>query len=464
MERNLPHYRLLQLGAPDRNLVQTNEEFSDLDGLVTHHPGANRNAEVLNGVVVRPENPVTRTYAVVGGEIQEIEAARTDEYRALGRDQVLLVKDFILEDSRIESGQRGVRQVDVPAPMAGYIGWVDAANGVVDILDGRGGEVIARARHLNPIAVQVGDTIEYGQSLGTQNRQGLNETAGKHVHFEIDTRYYQQYENYIEDLASGRLAIDSERQTQGIEARPVVDDGVIRIGESAGIVRQVQQRLNEEGFRGADNRPLEVDGVYRLSMQAAVINFQQARGLPQSGDIDPVTLQEIAPRVFPPMQNGEQPGEGAHPGFPPYMNRQGAVPGNDHQPRAIDDPLLPQAERAVRELDRRVGREYDGQSACMAASAACLAKANGLSGIDHIFLSEERGAVRKGENLFVVQGEPADPAHRRAMMKTQDAISTPVEQSLAQLQVLNEAQQRQPSVQAMDEPVREASAPQMRMG
>jgi len=128
------------------------------------------------------------------------------------------------------------------------------------------------------------------------------------------------------------------------------------------------------------------------------------------------------------------------------------------------DPLYAQAEMAVRRLDSSTGREYDEQSACMAASAACLAKANGLSGIDHIFLSVERGAVRQGENLFVVQGEPGDPAHRRAMMKTQDAISTPVEQSLAQLQSLSEAQQRQPLTQAMDEPGRETKAPQMRMG
>ena len=100
----------------------------------------------------------------------------------------------------------------------------------------------------------------------------------------------------------------------------------------------------------------------------------------------------------------------------------------------------------------------------MAASAACLAKANGLSGIDHILLSEERGTVRKGENLFVVQGEPGDPAQRRAMMKTQDAIDTPVEQSVAQLQALNETQQRQAPAQAMEEPRRETSSPQMRMG
>ena len=145
--------------------------------------------------------------------------------------------------------------------------------------------------------------------------------------------------------------------------------------------------------------------------------------------------------------------------------QQGAPSGLGHAQANTNhqDPLIRQAEAAVHRLNTETGRQYDGQSACMAASAACLAKANGLSGIDHIFMSVEHGAVRKGENLFVVQGEPADPAHRRAMMKTQDAVNTPVEQSLAQLQTLNEAQQRQSHVQAMDEPRREMS-PQMRMG
>lgn len=127
------------------------------------------------------------------------------------------------------------------------------------------------------------------------------------------------------------------------------------------------------------------------------------------------------------------------------------------------DPLIPQAEAAVRRLDASVGRDYDDRSACLAASAACLAKANGLSRIDHVVLSESRGEVRAGENMFVVQGAPNDPAHHRAMMKTQDAIDTPVEQSLTRLQALDETRQQQVQAQAMDEPRREIN-PQMRMG
>ena len=138
-------------------------------------------------------------------------------------------------------------------------------------------------------------------------------------------------------------------------------------------------------------------------------------------------------------------------------------PRRDQASASRPDPLVLQAEAAVRRLDGKAGREYDGQSACMAASAACLAKANGLSQIDHVVLSEARGALRQGENMFVVQGEPGDPAQRRAQMRTQDAINTPVDQSVAQLQSLNEVQQRQQPAQAMDEPRREMS-PQMRMG
>jgi hypothetical protein len=77
-------------------------------------------------------------------------------------------------------------------------------------------------------------------------------------------------------------------------------------------------------------------------------------------------------------------------------------------------------------------------------------------------LSVDNGVVRKGENLFVVQGALNDPAHDRAHMRTQDAVSAPVEQSLAKLQALDETRQRQ-QIPAMDEPQRQV-APQMRMG
>jgi hypothetical protein len=117
--------------------------------------------------------------------------------------------------------------------------------------------------------------------------------------------------------------------------------------------------------------------------------------------------------------------------------------GKEDQPAGHHDPLLAQAEDAVRRLEKGLGRDYDGNSACLAASAACLAKENGLSRIDHVALSRDTGTVRQGENLFVVQGGLNDPAQLRAHMRTDDALAKPVEQSLAQLQTLNDTQRQQ---------------------
>jgi hypothetical protein len=112
----------------------------------------------------------------------------------------------------------------------------------------------------------------------------------------------------------------------------------------------------------------------------------------------------------------------------------------DARPELPRDPLLQQAESAVMKLEQGLGRDYDGNSAKLAASAAYLAKENGLSRIDHVVLSQDSRDLRAGENLFVVQGALNDPAHLRAHMRTGDALRKPVEETLAQLQSLNEAQ------------------------
>ncbi|QJD67608.1 peptidoglycan DD-metalloendopeptidase family protein [Xanthomonas campestris pv. badrii] len=434
-------YRVIQLEW-DAKKGYTNEPVENFDGLVTHHPNSNRFAHLVNGSAVGGEPG--RTVGLIGGEMQEIEVAKPDRSYGLRPDQVLLKKDFILEDSRSPTGPAS-RALDVPSPVAGLVSAVDATGGLVEVRDRQGGDVILRVRHMSPLHVKVGDQVEYGQALGVQSKQS---TSKIHVHMEVDTRYYQNYENYIGDLVSGRLSIDPERRDRGIEPRPFVDDETIRIGESSDMVRQVQRTLNAEGYRGADNRPLQEDGVYRLSMQAAVINYQQAHGLSKTGDIDPATLQQIAPRIFPPELNQED-----HNAAPTYRNIQGVAP--------TKDPLHRQAEDAVRRLEQGLGRDYDDNSARLAASSAYLAKANGLSRIDHIVLSEQTTSLRQGENVFVVQGALDDPAHLRAHMKTGDAIALPVDQSLAHLQALNETQQQQQAQQqAQQQDQQQASPPQ----
>lgn len=409
-DTELPHYRLIQFDWSARQGPH-NEPVSDFEGLVTHHPQANGSATIRNGIIVGGEDG--RRHALIGGEIQEIEVALPERTYGLGPDQVLLKKDFILEDSGIASGGRGVRDVDVPSPTAGYIGRVDAGQGLVDILDREGGEVIARIRHMRGIQVERGDTVEYGQALGTQSDV---RTGGKHVHLEMDTRYYQQYENYIADLDSGRLAIDPNRRTQGIEPLPVIDDGVIRIGESNNRVRDLQRVLADEGYRGRGNQPIAQDGVYRLEMQPAVLAFQRDHNLPETGDIDRATLAlapEPARREPDRVDHIDRrfgPGIPAAPGEygpPPHEHPQ-RVPGpagrnggadNDDQEHAPIQNLPPQRHgatlldnpshenhamyatllRTVNERDAQLGREPDEVSRQLAGGLTEQARARGLN-------------------------------------------------------------------------------------
>jgi hypothetical protein len=268
---------------------------------------------------------------------------------------------------------------------------VDANQGLVDILDREGGEVIARVRHMSDIPLRVGDTVEYGQALGTQSNVA---TRAIHVHLEMDTRYYQQYENYIADLTSGRLAIDPERRTQGIEPLPVVDDGTVRIGESGERVRHLQALLEQEGYRGRDGAPVAQDGVYRLDMQPAVLAFQRDHGLPQTADIDAATLALVP---MPPRREPDRPDHNDFrqgPGIPDIPGRYGPPP-HEH-PQGMPRPDAPQgmlllddtAHRnhgmyaallgAVHERDRQMGREPDHISRQLAGGLVAEACARGL--------------------------------------------------------------------------------------
>ena len=242
-----------------------NEPATDLESLVTHHPVANRNAHMEDGVLQGVENPRRRSHAVIGGEFQEVEAARTDEYRDLSSSQVLLVKDFILEDPQ------GHRRVDVPAPIAGYVGRVDGPNALVELYDRKGGEVVARIRHLDPIAVKEGDEVAYGQTLGTQGNAGLRLPPGKslHVHLEMDTKYYQHMDAYIADIGSGRLPMEEDYR-QGVTAPAITDDGVQRVGEQGAAVWTVQRALYAQRYRLPDGKPVTETGTYDAAMQGAV--------------------------------------------------------------------------------------------------------------------------------------------------------------------------------------------------
>lgn len=117
-----------------------------------------------------------------------------------------------------------------------------------------------------------------------------------------------------------------------------------------------------------------------------------------------------------------------------------ATPDQPGHPRFA---LHQQCSAGVDALDRQLGRQPDQRSACMTASLTTLAAANGLDRVDHVLLSKAGSEVQVGQHVFVVQGDPGNPAHLRAHMPTNQAVTTPVETSFRELSQIDQRQQLQ---------------------
>lgn len=453
-------YRVIQLGAPrGPSGAQSNEPVEDFDDLVTHHPGSNRNAEMQDGVIVDGQRG--RALGYIDGEMQEIEVARGGRTFGLKPDQVLEKKDFILEDPN-PSRLGEVRAVDVPSPIAGYIGRVSEREGLVDILDREGGDVIARIRHMHPIAVTEGETVEFGQALGTQGRQ---QTGAVHVHMEIDTRYHQQFENYVSDLVNGRLPVQTELRAN-VQPLPVVDDGTFRLGQSSEQIRELQRVMAGEGYRAAGGGPLDQDGVYRLGMQGALLDFQRAHGVQQTGNIDSATLQYAIPQREVDRSDSFRPGQPTPtptvvptaPGHPDHrdhrQNLSDPLPPPVNQPapsrrRASlsesDEAMLDQLRGQVRDLDQGANKRWDDRSERLAASALVMAKQIGASTGDDLRLGLNKPTEKHegGTLLHLARGGSSaspDPAANRTVMPTAEALSVPAEERYSQVQAIGLSQ------------------------
>ncbi|WP_049457888.1 XVIPCD domain-containing protein [Stenotrophomonas maltophilia] len=102
-------------------------------------------------------------------------------------------------------------------------------------------------------------------------------------------------------------------------------------------------------------------------------------------------------------------------------------------PNHPDYGLNQQIRQGVAALDAQHGRAFDQTSERLTASLTVLAREQGLQQVDHVLVSNATANQPAGHNIFVVQGDPANPAHLRAMMPTAVAAQTPVEQSLQKL-------------------------------
>lgn len=257
-----------------------------------------------------------RVYADVEGEREEVLRTRT------ASGHLMVSKDLILVDSESKSSR-----VVVPSPIAGYLGQVDERNGLVEIYDRPGGELLLKIRHmdLRQSSLKEGDWVEYGQPLGIQCGFGGGNPHRypTHVHIDFNQQFLGQLNRYLVDMDSGAIA----------PAPIELVDGVLSTGDYGPAVTHLQQQLLRLGHAAADGRPLSPDGDFGRRTREAVEAFQRAHDLPANGIAGPETLEAVA------RASARLLGDARHPHHALYTQARTALQATDHPTHANTDNL-----------------------------------------------------------------------------------------------------------------------------
>jgi murein DD-endopeptidase MepM/ murein hydrolase activator NlpD len=130
--------------------------------------------------------------------------------------------------------------------------------------------------HLDEFSVRNGQRVEAGQQIGTMGRTGNTPAQGDtHLHFEMWRDGRQ-----VDPLP---LLRGAERDA-AVPTRTASPE-VLRDGSSGISVRELQQQLNQLGYRGADGQPLETtSGKFGPQTEHAMRAFQADRGLRVDGE------------------------------------------------------------------------------------------------------------------------------------------------------------------------------------
>lgn len=171
-------------------------------------------------------------------------------------------------------------------------------------------------------------------------------------------------------------------------------------------------------------------------LQEALPAHQEARASHDDGLAEVAEIARAEPIEMEPLFEREQPAplkmSPTHPDHP------------DHK-------LYEQIREGVAALDAQHGRTPDAMSERLTASLLVLAKDNGLDRVDHVVLSQATANAGSGQNVFVVQGEFNNPAQLRAGMPTEQAVTTPWEESMQQFDAVAEERQARAQQQALQQ-------------
>ncbi|NYE30372.1 peptidoglycan hydrolase-like protein with peptidoglycan-binding domain [Rhodanobacter sp. K2T2] len=200
---------------------------------------------------------------------------------------------------------------------------------------------------------------------------------------------------------------------QSAPTRAHHDSGALHSGSHGKAVGTLQSELAALGYTDTKGHALKADGDFGPGTKAALEAFQRDHHLTVDGVAGPKTLAAIHQQAKSGKTTSLE--ETSHP----------------------DHALYVQAQKAVYELDARMGRKPDQHSDNLAAALTVAAKREGVTRIDQVVLNED------GSRAYAVQND----AHKHyAQVQTAQAVHTPVAQSSQALQTADKAP-TQPVVQ-----------------
>ena len=197
--------------------------------------------------------------------------------------------------------------------------------------------------------------------------------------------------------------------------------GTLREGSHGANVKGLQNDLAKMGFTDAHGRALNPDGNFGPGTKAAVEKFQRAHDMPVDGIVGAKTLDALHKAAQPPQASLSD----------------SRNPGN---------PMYNQALQNVQALDAARGRTSDDITKNFAGSLATAARAEGLTRVDHVILSDD------GKRAFAVQGDLNSPLKRMAEVNVAQAVAKPLEQSSAEFQKLPQQNQQPANAQHQQQP------------
>lgn len=204
--------------------------------------------------------------------------------------------------------------------------------------------------------------------------------------------------------------------------------GTLRLNDRSVAVSELQTQLAALGYTGADGQALRPDRHFGPNTQTALEDFQRDHQLQVDGMAGPRTLEALQSAR---SQSAHTLDNQDHPGHSMYAQALGLVQG----------------------LDAQQGRTSDHMSVSLAGALSAQSRAEGMTRIDHIALSDD------ASRAYVIQGDLNSPFKKYASVDVAQAVVQPFEQSSqAWDQAHQQAQQQQQQMAVPAQDMHQATA------